>query len=150
MIYWKRKKLQHLLEEHYNQSCNLLLFYHGCITCQICFVLSDQRNINRENFQKFTVLCLFKEVAEASEKFDHEYNKIKQMVDWLDFKEKRAQKACKGEFFKKQLLSQMQLVNTNQLAPEKYQQNNESVCETSKDVDTLGKCVRQQYKYESS
>ena len=114
------------------------------------FCVSEKRNIKRGNFQKFTDLCLFKEVAEASEKFDHEYNKIKQMVDWLDFKEKRAQKACKGEFFKKQLLSQMQLVNTNQLAPEKYQQNNESVCETSKDVDTLGKCVRQQYKYESS
>ena len=33
---------------------------------------------------------------------------------------------------------------------EKNQQNNESVCETKKDVDTLRKSVRQHYKYESS
>ena len=33
---------------------------------------------------------------------------------------------------------------------EKDQQNNESVCETTKDAATLRKSVRQQYKYESS
>ena len=44
----------------------------------------------------------------------------------------------------------MQFVSTNQLPSEKDQQNNESVCETVQDVDTLRKSVRQRYKYESS
>ena len=44
----------------------------------------------------------------------------------------------------------MQFVSTIQLPSEKDQQNNESVCETTKDVATLRKSVRQQYKYESS
>ena len=44
----------------------------------------------------------------------------------------------------------MQFVSTNQLPTEKNQQNNESVCETTKDVDPLRKSVRHQYKYESS
>ena len=44
------------------------------MTCQICFVSSDERNIKRENFQKLTDLCRFKEVAEAWEKVDHEHN----------------------------------------------------------------------------
>ena len=39
----------------------------------------------------------------------------------------------------------MQFVSTNQLLSEKDQQNNESVRETTKDVDTLRKSVRQQY-----
>ena len=70
------------------------------------------------------------------------------MVDWQDFAEKWA---FKGKFFKKEFLaSQMQFVSTNQLSSEKDQQNNESVCETTKDVDTLRESVRQQYKYESS
>ena len=44
----------------------------------------------------------------------------------------------------------MQFVSTNQLPSEKDQQNNQSVCETTKDVDALRKSARQQYKYESS
>ena len=44
----------------------------------------------------------------------------------------------------------MQFVSTNQLPSEKNQQKNESVREATKDVDTLRKSVRQQYKYESS
>ena len=68
------------------------------------------------------------------------------MVDWQVFAEKWAHKACKGKFFKKEFLaSQMQFVSTNQLLSEKDQQNNESVRETTKDVDTLRKSVRQQY-----
>ena len=109
---------------------------------------SNKRKIKGENFQKLTDLCRFKEVAEAWKKVDHEYNKINQMVD---FAEKWAHKLCKGKFFKKEFLaSQMQFVSTNQLSSEKNQQKNESVRETTKDVDTLRKCVRQQYKYESS
>ena len=38
----------------------------------------------------------------------------------------------------------MQFVSTNQLPTEKDEQNNESVCETTKDVDTLRKSVRHQ------
>ena len=73
------------------------------------------------------------------------------MVDWQDFTEKWADKACKGNFFKKEFLrSQIQFVSTCQLPSEKYQQNNESVCKTTKEVDTLRKSVRQEYKYESS
>ena len=68
------------------------------------------------------------------------------MVDWQVFAEKWAHKACKGKFFKKEFLaSQMQFVSTNQLLSEKDQQNNESVRETTKDVDTLRTSVRQQY-----
>ena len=86
--------------------------------------------------------CQFKEVAETSEKVLHEYNKINQMVNWQDFAEKWAHKACKGEFFNNEFLaSQMQFVSTYQLPSEKDQQNNESVCETTKDVDTLRKSV---------
>ena len=60
-------------------------------------------------------------------------------------------KHVKGSFFKKEFLaSQMQFVSTNQLPSEKNQQKNESVREATKDVDTLRKSVRQQYKYESS
>ena len=111
---------------------------------------SDKRNIKRGKFQKLTDLCRFKEVAEAWEKVDHEYNKINQMVDWQDFTEKWAHKACKRKFFKEEFLaSQMQFVSTNQFPSEKDQQNNESVCEITKDADTLRKSVRQQYKYES-
>ena len=44
----------------------------------------------------------------------------------------------------------MQFVSTNQLPSVKDQQNNESVCETVKDVDTLKKGVPQQYENESS
>ena len=78
---------------------------------------SNKRKIKRENFQKLTDLCRFKEVAEAWEKVDHEYNKINQMVD---FAEKWAHKTCKGKFFKKEFLaSQMQFVSTNQLSSEK-------------------------------
>ena len=33
---------------------------HGRITCQICFVPSNKRNIKRENYQKLTDLCQFK------------------------------------------------------------------------------------------
>ena len=44
----------------------------------------------------------------------------------------------------------MQFVSANQLPSEKDQQNYESVCETTKDVDTPRKSVRQQYQYESS
>ena len=118
--------------------------------CQICFVSSDKRNIKRRNFQKLTDLCRFEKVAEASEKVDYEYSKINQMVDWQDFAEKWAHKACKGKFFKKEFLaSQMQFISTNQFPSEKDQQNNESVCETTKDVDTLRKSVRQPYKYPS-
>ena len=60
---------------------------------------SDKKNIKRGNFQKLTELCRFKEVAEAWEKVDYEYNKINQMVDWQDFAEKGAHKACKARFF---------------------------------------------------
>ena len=67
------------------------------------------------------------------------------------FAEKWAHKACKGKLFKKQFLgSQMQFVSTNQFSSKKDQQNKEPMCETTKDVDTLRKSVRQQYKYESS
>ena len=44
----------------------------------------------------------------------------------------------------------MQFASTNQLPTEKDQQNNESVCETTKDVDTLRKSVRHQQRHESS
>ena len=44
----------------------------------------------------------------------------------------------------------MQFVNTNLFPSEKDQQNSESVCETTKDVDALRKSVWQTYKYESS
>ena len=44
----------------------------------------------------------------------------------------------------------MQFVSTNQLPSVKDQQNNESVCETVKDVDKLSKGVPQQYENESS
>ena len=44
----------------------------------------------------------------------------------------------------------MEFVSTNQLLSEYDQQNNELVCKTTKDVDTLRKSVRQHYKYESS
>ena len=112
---------------------------------------SDKRNTKRGKFQKLTDLCRFKEIAEAWEKVDHEYNKINQMVDWQYFAEKWAHKACKGKFFKEEFLaSQMQFVSTNQFSSRKDQQNNESVCEITKDADTLRKSVRQQYKYESS
>ena len=106
---------------------------------------SDKKNIKSGNFQKLTDLCRFKEVAEAREKVDHENNKIK-MVDWQDFAEKWAYKVCKGKYFNKEFLaSQMQFVSTNQLPSEKDQQNNELVCDTTKDVDTLvEKSVRQQ------
>ena len=121
-----------------------LTIYHGRNTCLNCFVSSDKRNIKTRNFQK---LSRYKEVAEAWEKVHHEYNKINQMVDWQDFAEKWA---FKGKFFKKEFLaSQMQFVSTNQLLSEKDQQNNESVRETTKDVDTLRKSVWQQYKYKS-
>ena len=107
---------------------------------------SDKRNIKRGNFQKLTDLCRIKEVAEAWEKVDNKYNKINQMVDWQDFAEKWAHKAYKGKFFEKEFLaSQMQFVSTNQLPSEKDQQYNESVCETTKDVDTLRKSVQQQF-----
>ena len=123
--------------------------YHGRITCQICFVfIIWQKNIKRGNFQKLADFCRFKEVAEASEKVLHEYNKTNQMVNWQDFEEKWAHKACKGKFFNNEFLaSQMQFVSTYQLLSEKDQQNNESVCETTKDVDTLRKSVWQQCKY---
>ena len=81
---------------------------------------SDKGNIKRGSFQKLTDLCRFKEVAEAWEKVDHEYNKINQMVDWQDFTEKGARRACKGKFFKKKFLaSQMHFVSTNQFPSEK-------------------------------
>ena len=57
---------------------------------------------------------------------------------------KWAHKACKRKLFKKEFLaSQMQFVSTNQLPSEYDQQNNESVCKTTKDVDTLRKSIRQ-------
>ena len=92
-----------------------------------------------------------KEVSEAWEKVHHEYNKINQMVDWQDFTEKWAQKTCKGKLFKTEFLAnQIQFVSTNQLPSEKDHQNNESVYETTKDVDLLRKSIQHQYKYESS
>ena len=85
---------------------------------------SNKRNIKRGNFQKLTDFCRFKEVAEGWEKVGHEYSKINQMVDWQDFAERWANKACKGKFFKKKFLaSQMQFVSTNQLSLEKDKQN---------------------------
>ena len=113
MIHWKRKRLQpsfqlHLMEENYNQSCNLLLFI--MVVPLVRFVVSSDKKYRERKFQKLTDLCQFKEVAEAWERVDHEYNKINEMVDWQDFAEKWAHKACKGKFFKKEFLArQMQL-----------------------------------------
>ena len=81
---------------------------------------SDKRNIKRGKFQKLRDLCRFKEAAEAWEKIDYEYNKINQIMDWQDFAEKWAHKACKRKFFKEEFLaSQMQFVSTNQFPSEK-------------------------------
>ena len=63
---------------------------------------SDKRNIKTGNFQK---LSRYIEVAEAWEKVHHEYNKINQMVDWQDFAEKWAHKACKRKSFKKEFIA---------------------------------------------
>ena len=76
-----------------------LTVYHGRINCPICFVIFDKRNIKKGNFQKLTDLCQFKKFPEAWEKGDHECAKINQMVDWQDFGEKWAHKACKRKFF---------------------------------------------------
>ena len=65
-----------------------LTVYHGRITCQMCFMSFDKRNIKRGSFQKLTDLCRFKELAEAWEKVDHKCNKINELVDWQDFAEK--------------------------------------------------------------
>ena len=103
MIHWKKKFSTTPNRGTLQPKVQPLIIYHGCITCQICFVSSDKRNIKRGSFQEVTELCQFKEVAEAWEKVDHEYNKINQMVDWQDFAEKWAQNTCKGKFFKKRI-----------------------------------------------
>ena len=60
-----------------------------------------------------------------------------------------SKQSMQREFFEREFFA-MQFVSINQLTPEKDHQNNESVCETAKDVDTLRKSVRQRYKYKSS
>ena len=45
-----------------------LTVYHGRITCQICFVSSDKRNIKRRNFQKLTTFVDLKKLQKSGKK----------------------------------------------------------------------------------
>ena len=96
---------------------------------------SDKRNIKIRNFQKLTDHCRFKEVAEAWEKVDHEYNNINQMVVGKISQKNRHTKHVKGSFLRKNSLQAKCNLSAQFNCPQK------------KINKTMNQCVKPQRTY---
>lgn len=59
-----------------------------------------ERNMKRAGIQKIQDIANFKEALEQ-QKYNHEYDKTHENVDWPNLKEGRVHKSCKRNFFKK-------------------------------------------------
>ena len=79
--------------------------FKGRILCQICFASTTSKYLSRDHFEKITNFENFKDFAKRWKNYDHEYNKVFDLIDSSNSNEKYAHKSCKGKFLKESFMT---------------------------------------------